>query len=131
MINAYNLTEQTLEPGEFVTFDGYNFGCNKFCSSDQSSLTITRTGTYEIRANVSVTPTIAGQMQFNLTRNSANIPGGFIYLPGTAVGTIESGSASVIVNAFAGTSFGLRNNTATNPVTLPERATSITIRRIA
>ena len=131
MINAYNLTEQTLESGEFVVFDGYNFGCNKFCSSDQSSLTITRTGTYEITATVNATPTVAGQMQFNLTRNSANIPGGFIYLSGATVGTIENGSVSVVVNAFAGTSFGLRNNTATNPVTLPERATTITIRRLA
>ena len=131
MINAYNLTEQELTQGEFVSFNGYNFGGNKFCSGDQSSLTVTRTGTYEITATVNATPTVAGQMQFNLTRNGANIPGGFIYLPGTTVGVIENGSTKVIVNAFAGTSFGLRNNTETNPVTLPEQATSITIKRVA
>ena len=131
MIDAYNLTEQTLEPNDYVTFNGYNFGGNRWCSSVQNSLTITRTGTYEIEAIVNATPTVAGQIQFNLTRNGTNIPGGFIYLPGVATTTTENGSTKVIVNAYAGTTFGLRNNTATNPVIIPEQATSIIIRRIA
>lgn len=131
MIDAYNLTEQELEPGEYVTFNGYNFGGNRWCSNDQNSLTITKTGTYEIEGIVSAQPSVAGQMQFNLTRNGTNIPGGFIYLPGAAITTINTASTKVVVNAFAGTTFGLRNNTATNPVTLPEQATSIIIRRIA
>lgn len=131
MINAYNLTEQTLSTGDYVTFNGYNFGGNKFCSGDQNSLTVTRTGTYEIQVVVNATPTVAGQMQFNITRNGSNIPGGFIYLPGVATTTTENGSAKVIVNAFAGTTFGLRNNTETNDVVLPEQATTITIKRVA
>jgi len=131
MIDAYNLTEQTLATGDYVTFNGYNYGGNKWCSADQNSLTITRTGTYEIEGIVNATPTVAGQMQFNLTRNGTNIPGGFVYLPGTTVGITENGSARVIVNAFAGTTFGIRNNTATNPVTIPEQATSIIIKRVA
>jgi hypothetical protein len=131
MINAYNLTEQTLEPGDYVTFNGYNFGGNRWCNADQNSLTITRTGTYEIEGIVNATPTVEGQMQFNLTRNGTNIPGGFIYLPGTTVDVTENGSTKVVVNAYAGTTFGLRNNTVTNPVTIPEQATSIIIRRIA
>lgn len=131
MIDAYNLTEQELEQGEYVTFNGYNFGGNKFCNSDQNSLTITRTGVYEIEGIVSATPSVAGQMQFNLTRNGTNIPGGYIYLPGASITAIDTASTKVVVNAFAGTTFGIRNNTATNPVTLPEQATSIIIKRIA
>ena len=131
MINAYNLAGEELNQNDYVTFNGYNFGGYRWCSQDNNSLTITKTGTYEIEAVVNAQPSVAGQMQFNITRNSANIPGGFIYLPGVATTTIENGSAKVIVNAFAGTTFGLKNNTATNPVILPEQGTSITIKRVA
>jgi len=131
MINAYNLTEQELAQGEFITFSGFNFGCNKFCNGDQNSLTITRTGTYEITVSVNASPTVAGQMRFDLTRNSTVIPGGSIYLPGTTVDIIENGSTKVVVNAFAGTSFGVRNSTETNPVTVPAQGASIVIRRLA
>jgi len=131
MINAYNLTEQELTPEEYINFTGYNFGRNRWCNYSDNSLTVTQNGTYEITASVNAQPTVARQMQFNITRNGANIPGGFIYLPGVDATTIENGSTKVIVNAFAGTSFGIKNNTATNPVTIPENAASITIRRVA
>ena len=131
MINAYNLTEQELNPEEYISFTGYNFGRNRWCNYSDNTLTITQTGTYEITASVNAQPTVAGQMQFNITRNGANIPGGFIYLPGVATTTIENGSTKVIVNAFAGTSFGVKNNTLTNPVTIPEQGASIAIRRVA
>jgi len=131
MINAYNLTLQELDPEDYINFTGYNFGKNRWCNYSDNSLTVTQTGTYEITASVNAQPTVAGQMQFNLTRNGTNIPGGYIYLPGAEITTIENGSTKVIVNAFAGTTFGVRNNTKTNPVNIPEFGASIAIRRVA
>ena len=131
MINAYNLTEQELDPEEYINFTGYNFGRNRWCNYSDNTLTITQNGTYEITASVNAQPSVAGQMQFNITRNGTNVPGGFIYLPGVAATTIENGSTKVIVNAFAGTNFGIKNNTLTNPVIIPEQGASIVIRRVA
>lgn len=131
MINAYNISEQTLEENDAITFDGFNFGRNRFtCDNNPSNFLVTRNGSYEITASLNVAPTVAGQMTFNIVSSGSDIPGGEILLPGATVGTFENGSTSVIVNLFAGTRISVVNRTA-DPVTLPAQGASIIVKRVA
>lgn len=126
MINVYNLSEQTVEPGEELVFDGTNFGrcgCNNIN-------TISRPGIYRITVNENSSPTVAGQIIWNLTADSANLPGGVIQTPGTTVDVNENGSAEIIVPIGPSTTIRLVNNSA-NAVKVPARNASLTIRREA
>ena len=131
MINAYNVSQQTVAVGDGLVFDGLNFGRNRcFCNTTNNNFMVTRNGTYSIRVNTNVTPTVAGQITLNLVASGTDLTGGEIQLPGAVVGTYDNGSAEVIVNLFAGTRISLVNNSA-NPVTFSAAGTSIVINRIA
>ena len=131
MINAYNITEQTLSENDVISFDGFNFGRNRYTDSDSNNFTITKSGVYEIEVSLNVAPTVAGQIQLDLIRNGAAISGGTILLPGATVGTFENGSTKVIIPAIAGSTFSVRNSTPTNDITLSARGASLIIKRVA
>ena len=131
MINAYNISEQTLNPEDRITFDGYNFGSNRYCDNNPSNFLVTKTGVYEIKVSLNVAPTVAGQELFNIVASGTNVSGGEINLSGSDVGVFENGSTDVIVPLFAGTRISIVNNTETNPVTLKANASSVIIKRVA
>lgn len=126
MINVYNLNEQIVNPGEALILDGTNFGkCN--CNNTTN---IFRPGVYRISINENSSPTVAGQIIWNLTADSTNIPGGIIQTPGTTVDINENGSAEVIILVGNNTSIKLINNSE-NAVKVPARNASLTIKREA
>ena len=126
MINVYNLTEQTVEPGEALILDGTNFGR---CNCNNTNL-IFRPGVYRLAVSENSAPTVAGQIIWNLTADGVVIPGGEIQTPGTTVEINENGSAEVIIPVSGNTSIRLVNNSE-NADVVPARNASLIIRREA
>lgn len=127
MFNVYNINEQTIAPGEAIILDGVNFSPKCGCRNTNNFI---GTGVYRISASVNSTPTVAGQIIWNLTADNVVIPGGTIQIPGTTIGTYENGSAEVIIPVEGRTSIQIVNNSA-NPVTIPARGISLVARRVA
>lgn len=125
MFSVYNLTEQTVRPGEAIVLDGINFIPS--CAIRTVNRAV-KAGIQRISASVNSTPTVAGQIVWNIEADNTPIPGGSIQTPGTTVGTYENGSAEVIVPTTCNTSIQIVNNSE-NPVTVPARGASLVVKR--
>ena len=139
MINAVNPINQTIQPTANVVFTGTNVktnACNSCCGwlthNDNSGIfTLTKPGIYKIHFNANVAPTVAGATTLNITNAGENIAGGEMNTAGTTVGTFENVSAEVLVRVPCNSSvvITVRDNTATNPITVSQP--SLTITRVA
>lgn len=127
MFSVYNISEQTIEVGEALILDGVNFSPKCGCRNTNNFI---GTGVQRITANINSTPTVAGQITWNISVGNTIVPGGTIQTPGTTIGTFENGSAEVIIPVQGRTSVQIINNSA-NPVTVPARGASLTVRRDA
>ena len=76
-------------------------------------------------------PTVAGATTLNITNAGENIAGGEMNTAGTTVGTFENVSAEVLVRVPCNSSvvITVKDNTATNPITVSQP--SLTITRVA
>jgi len=124
MINVYNATEQTVQPGEALIFDGSNFRNKCSCGNN----IIVGSGVYRIGLNLNSTPTVAGQITWNIVADNISVPGGEIQTPGTTVGIFENGSAEVIIITSGRTNIQVINNSE-NPVTVPANGASLVLKR--
>ena len=125
MFSVYNIIEQTVKPGEAVVLDGVNFIPN--CSIRTVNRAV-RAGIQRISASINSTPTVAGQIIWDVEADNTPIPGATIQTPGTTVGTYENGSAEVIIPTTCNTSIQIVNNSE-NPVTVPARGASLVVKR--
>lgn len=125
MFSVYNVSEQTVQPGEALILDGVNFLPRNTCRNTNNFV---RTGIQRITANINSTPTVTGQITWNITAGNVPIPGATIQTPGTTVGTYENGSSEVIIPVEGRTVIQIINNSE-NPVTVPPRGASLTARR--
>lgn len=135
MINAVNPITQTIQPTANVIFTGSNVrtnacGCNGWLSHNDNSglFTLTKPGIYKVQFNANVAPTVAGAITLNITNAGENIAGGEMNTAGTTVGTLENIAAEVLVRVPCNTSVVLtvKNNTATNPITVSQPSLTIT-----
>ena len=135
MINAVNSINQTVQPTANVIFTGSNVrtnacGCNGWLSHNDNSglFTLTRPGIYKIHFNANVAPTVAGAITLNITNAGENIAGGEMQTAGTTVGTFENISAEILVRVPCNSSvvITVKNNTATNPITVSQPSLVIT-----
>ncbi|MBR1386442.1 MAG: hypothetical protein IJ568_06400 [Bacilli bacterium] len=125
MFSVYNITEQTVRPGEALILDGINFLPN--CAIKTVNRTV-RAGIQRISASINSTPTVAGQIVWDVEAGNTPIPGATIQTPGTTPGTYENGSTEVIIPTVYNTSIQLVNNSE-NPVTVPARGASLVVKR--
>ncbi len=125
MFSVYNITEQTVSPGEAIILDGVNF--IPACALRTVNRTV-KAGIQRISATVNSTPTVTGQIIWNVEASNSVIPGATIQTPGTTVGTYENGSAEVIIPTLCNTSIQIVNGSE-NPVTVPARGASLTVKR--
>lgn len=125
MFSVYNIIEQTVKPGEALVLDGVNFIPN--CSIRTVNRAV-RAGIQRISASINSTPTVAGQIIWDVEADNTPIPGATIQTPGTTVGTYENGSAEVIIPTTCNTSIQIVNNSE-NPVTVPARGASLVVKR--
>lgn len=135
MINAVNPIDQTVQPTANVIFTGCNVrtnacGCNGWLSHNDNSglFTLTKPGIYKIHFNANVAPTVAGAITLNITNAGENIAGGEMKTAGTTVGTLENIASEVLVRVPCNTSvvITVKNNTATNPITVSQPSLTIT-----
>lgn len=135
MINAVNPINQTVQPTANVIFTGSNVktnacGCNGWLSHNDNSglFTLTKPGIYKIHFNANVAPTVAGVITLNITNAGENIAGGEMQTAGTTVGTLENISAEILIKVPCNTSVvvTVKNNTATNPITVSQPSLVIT-----
>lgn len=135
MINAVNSINQTVQPTANVIFTGNNVrtnacGCSGWLSHNDNSglFTLTRPGIYKIHFNANVAPTVAGAITLNITNAGENIAGGEMQTAGTTVGTFENISAEILVRVPCNSSvvITVKNNTATNPITVSQPSLVIT-----
>ena len=136
MINAINSTNQTVQPTGNIIFAGSNVrtnSCNSCCGwlthNENSGLfTITKAGIYKVHFNANVAPTVAGAITVNITNSGENISGGEMTTAGTTVGTFENISADVLVRVPCNSSviITIKDNTATNPITVSQPSLIIT-----
>lgn len=135
MINAVNPITQTIEPTANVIFTGSNVktnscGCNGWLSHNDNSglFTLTKPGIYKVQFNANVAPTVAGAITMNITNAGENIAGGEMKTAGTTVGTLENIASEVLVRVPCNTSavITIKNNTATNPITVSQPSLTIT-----
>ena len=125
MFSVYNINEQTIQPGEAIILDGVNFKSRCNCNTTNNFV---GTGIQRITASVNSTPTVAGQIIWNITADNVVIPGAIIQTPGTTIGTYENGSTEVIIPVQGRTSIQIIN-ASENPITIPARGVSLTVRR--
>lgn len=135
MINAVNSINQTVQPASNIIFTGSNVktnacGCNGWLSHNDNSglFTLTRPGIYKIHFNANVAPTVAGEITLNITNAGENILGGEMKVPGTTVGTFDNVSSEILVRVPCNSSvvITVKNNTATNPITVSQPSLTIT-----
>lgn len=135
MINAVNPIDQTVQPTANVIFTGSNVrtnacGCNGWLSHNDNSglFTLTKPGIYKIHFNANVAPTVAGAITLNITNAGENIAGGEMKTAGTTVGTFENVDAEVLVRVPCNSSvvITIKDNTATNPITVSQPSLTIT-----
>lgn len=136
MINAVNPINQTVQPNANVIFTGSNVktnACNSCCGwlnhNDNSGIfTIIKPGIYKINFNANVSPTVAGAITLNITNSGENIAGGEMNTAGTTVGTFENVAAEVLVRVPCNSSvvITVKDNTATNPITVSQPSLTIT-----
>ena len=136
MINAINPINQTVQPTANVIFTGSNVktnACNSCCGwlnhNDNSGIfTITKPGIYKVNFNANVAPTVAGAITLNITNAGENIAGGEMNTAGTTVGTFENVAAEVLVRVPCNSSvvITVKDNTATNPITVSQPSLTIT-----
>lgn len=139
MINSTNSINQTVLPAANVIFTGNNVktnSCNSCCGwlnhNDNSGIfTIIKAGIYKIHFNANVAPTVAGAITLNITNSGENISGGEMKTAGTTVGTLENVSAEILVRVPCNSNLiiTIKNNTATNPITVSQP--SLTINKLA
>lgn len=125
MFNVYNVSEQTVNPGEAILLDGVNF--IPACALRTVNRSV-KAGIQRISASVNSTPTVAGQIIWNVTADNTVIPGATMQTPGTTVGTYENVSTEVIIPTQNNTTIQIVNNSE-NPVTVPARGASLAVRR--
>lgn len=134
MINAVNPITQTIQPSDNVIFAGSNVKTNACCNgwlshNDNSGLfTLTKAGIYKVHFNANVAPTVAGAITLNITNAGENIAGGEMKTAGTTIGTLENIASEVLVRVPCNTSvvITVKNNTATNPITVSQPSLTIT-----
>lgn len=135
MINAVNPIDQTIQPSANVIFTGSNVrtnacGCNGWLSHNDNSglFTLTKPGIYKIHFNANVASTVAGAITLNITNAGENIAGGEMKATGTTVGTFENVDAEVLVRVPCNSSvvITIKDNTATNPITVSQPSLTIT-----
>lgn len=135
MINAVNPINQTVQPTANVIFTGSNVktnacGCSGWLSHNDNSglFTLTKPGIYKVNFNANVAPTVAGAITLNITNAGENIAGGEMKTAGTTAGTFENVSAEILVKVPCNTSvvITVKNNTATNPITVSQPSLVIT-----
>lgn len=136
MINATNSISQTVQPAANVIFTGANVrtnACNSCCGwlshNDNSGIfTLTKAGIYKINFNANVAPTVAGAITLNITNAGENIAGGEMKTAGTTVGTLENIASEILVRVPCNASviITIKNNTATNPITVSQPSLTIT-----
>lgn len=139
MINATNPINQTVQPTANVIFTGSNVrtnSCNSCCGwlthNDNSGIfTITKPGIYKVHFNANVSPTVAGAITLNITNTGESIAGGEMQTAGTTVGTFENIAAEILVRVPCNSSvvITVKDNTATNPITVSQP--SLTISKLA
>lgn len=139
MINAINNATQTVQPLSNILFNGSNVrtssctGCGGWLNHNLNSglFELTKQGIYEITFNANVAPTVAGAITLDITNSGENIVGGEMTTAGTTVGTFENVSATILVRVPCNCckTFSVKNNTATNPITVSNP--SFTITRLA
>lgn len=139
MINAVNPINQTVQPTANVIFTGTNVktnACNSCCgwlnhNNNSGIFTITKPGIYKVNFNANVAPTVAGAITLNITNEGENIAGGEMMTAGTTVGTFENVASEVLVRVPCNSSvvITVKDNTATNPITVSQP--SLTITRIS
>lgn len=134
MINAVNPITQTIQPNANVIFTGSNVktnscGCNGWLSHNDNSglFTLTKPGIYKIHFNANVAPTVAGAITLNITNSGENIAGGEMKTAGAAIGTLENTAAEILVRVPCNSSvvISVKNNTATNPITVSQPSLTI------
>ena len=135
MINAINTIEQTVQPTANIIFAGSNVrtnSCNSCCGwlnhNDNSGIfTITKPGIYKIHFNANVAPTVAGAITLNITNAGESISGGEMKTAGTTAGTLENVAAEILVRVPCNSSviITIKNNTATNPITVSQPSLTI------
>lgn len=139
MINATNPITQTIQPSANVIFTGSNVRTNS-CSSccgwlnhDNNSgiFTITKAGIYKVHFNANLAPTVAGAITLNIANSGESIAGGEMKTTGTTVGTFENVAAEILIRVPCNSSvvITIKNNTATNPITVSQP--SLTIDKLA
>ena len=136
MINAINSVNQTVQPTANVIFSGTNVqtnACNSCCgwlshNNNSGIFTLTKPGIYRVHFNANVAPTVAGAITLNITNAGENIAGGEMKTAGTTVGTFENVAAEVLVRVPCNSSVVLtiKDNTATNPITVSQPSLTIT-----
>lgn len=136
MINATNSISQTVQPTANIIFTGANVrtnACNSCCGwlshNDNSGIfTLTKAGIYKIHFNANVAPTVAGAITLNITNAGENIAGGEMKTAGATAGTLENVASEILVRVPCNTSvvITVKNNTATNPITVSQPSLTIT-----
>lgn len=124
MIQLTNLTDQTLQPGQSVTFDKVNFhsGCGE-CFNSQLPTSIklcAKCGIYDVEFHGNVTSTVAGDaVQLSLTVAGSPLLGTAMDAKPVAVGDLWNVSAGTFVRDCCGDANRVSvTNTGTTPITV-------------
>lgn len=135
MINAISSANQTVQPSANVIFTGTNVktnacGCNGWLNHNDNSgiFTITKPGIYKVHFNANVAPTVAGAITLNITNSGESIVGGEVKTAGAVAGTFENVAAEILIKVPCNSSviITIKNNTATNPITVSQPSLTIT-----
>lgn len=132
MITVSNTTDQTLAPGESITFDLVTFhsGCAEYHRNGSSSIVLKcLNGTYNVDFSTNVGATAQGVAQLSVMLDGEALVGGTMISTTAAAGDLNNvAKPGLKVRNTGGDRISV-TNTGTTTVTIPAKAALLSVKR--